>query len=205
MRDRRLIGISALFGALMLASMSPLSVSAATGPRFGARLSHTTQADNGKTSCDQNAHIHAGATCSWVALDAFENGDHQQAPKTGTIAKVRLISCVGGSFVVQVARAKPSTHQAKVVRNGPTIKYLKDPRSTCGGEDQDDYIIQSFNVNFTVSKGDYIAVKAKSVGFMHSSSSGGVLLFDPALVPGGGYQTRDSATNDMLIQFQYKQ
>jgi hypothetical protein len=206
MRDRRLIGFSALFASLVLASISPLSVSAAGTPtRFGARLSHSTQADPGKTRCDDSAHVHTGATCTWIAIQAFENGDHQKAPRDGTIHKVRLISCVGGSFVVQVARKKPSQNKWKVVHSGPTIHYVADNQSGgCGGgPDADKFVIQSFPVNFSVHKGDYIAVKAKGIGFMHSSSSGPTLLFDPALAPGGSYIGPDSAANDMLLQFQY--
>lgn len=205
MPDRRLMGFSALFAALVLASISPLSVSASSSSvRFGAKLTHSTEPDNGKTRCDDSAHIHTGATCTWVATDAFENGSHQRAPQNGTIHHVRLVSCVGGSFVVQVARKKSGQNKWKVVHSGPTLQYLADTQSGgCGGIDGNNYKIQSFAVNFPVSKGDYIAVKAKSVGFMHSSSSGGVLLFDPALSPGGSFVSADSATNDMLIQFQY--
>ena len=43
MRDRRLIGFSALLFSLVLAGLSPLSVSAAAPVRFGAHLSHSTQ------------------------------------------------------------------------------------------------------------------------------------------------------------------
>ena len=52
-----------------------------------------------------------------------------------------------------------------------------------------------------VKKGDFIAVKAKRVGFMRSSSSGDTYLFEPPL--GSSYRSRDTTTGNMLIQFQY--
>ena len=69
-------------------------------------------------------------SCTWVAVEAFENGDQDKAPRNGTIRKVRLISCVAGSFTVQVARARPGDDgKAKIVRQGPTINYAKDNQS----------------------------------------------------------------------------
>jgi len=141
--------------------------------------------------------------CTWVAVEAFENGDHEKAPRNGTIRKVRLISCVGGSFTVQVARYRPTDDKAKVVRSGPTINYVKDERETWGGDFQDDYKIQSFNVNFHVNKGDYIAVKGTKVGFIHRAGSGDAIKFRPPLLVGGSFQSPDDDENSLLIQFEY--
>ncbi len=204
MRHPRRLGLGGLLAVLLLVSIAPLSVSASTPVRFGAKLTHSTQ-PTGKERCDRYSGVRHNATCTWVAVQAFENGGHQQAPMNGTIGKVRLISCQGGSFVVQVARAKPGQHKAKVVRNGPKLTYVKDAQSGgCGGINGDNYRIQSFRVNLRVSKGDYIAVKAPAIGFLHNSSSGDALVFDPPLNPGGSFTTSDSSTGGMLIQFQYK-
>jgi hypothetical protein len=204
MRDRRLIGFSALFGALVLATISPLSVSASTPTRFGAKLSHSTQ-PTPREQCGDTVGTSNPRTCTWVAVQAFENGGHQQAPKDGTIGKVRIVSCVGGSFTVQVARAKPGPRQAKIVRSGPKLTYVKDSQSGgCGGLNGDNYQIQSFNVNLKVSKGDYIAVKGTKVGFIHNSSSGDAIVFEPPLPTGGSFKTADTSTGSLLIQFQYK-
>jgi hypothetical protein len=180
--------------------MPALPASAATPVRFGAKLTKTTQADPFAEWCRDSNHA---SKCTWVAVEAFENGDKYKAPKDGRIRRVRLISCVGGSFTVQVARVRRSEDKAKIVRSGPTINYVRDSRSTCGGEDEDDYRIQSFSVNFWVKRNDYIAVKGNKVGFMHSSSSGPSIKFRPPLPVGGGYQTADSDENSLLIQFQY--
>ena len=204
MRDRRLIGISALLFSLVLAGISPLSVSAASPVRFGAHLSHSTQ-PTPRERCGDTVGKSNPRTCTWVAVEAFENGGHEKAPKDGTIGKVRIISCIGGSFTVQVARARPSLDQAKIVRSGPTLTYVKDTQSGgCGGPSGDNYKIQSFRVHFHVNKNDYIAVKGTKIGFIHNSSSGDALVFEPRLLTGGSFKTADTSTGGMLIQFEYK-
>ena len=71
MRHRRLTILSALLVALMLTGVAPLTTSAA-GTRFGAKLSKTTQADPSPDWCRNSNHA---TKCTWVAVEAFENGD----------------------------------------------------------------------------------------------------------------------------------
>ena len=172
--------------------------------RFGAHLSHSTQ-PTPRELCGDTVGKSDPRTCTWVAVEAFENGGHEQAPKDGTIGKVRIISCIGGTFTVQVARARPGHHQAKIVRSGPSLTYVKDTQSGgCGGLGGDNYKIQTFKVTLHVETGDYIAVKGTKIGFIHNSSSGDALVFEPKLPTGGSYQTADTSTGGMLIQFEYK-
>jgi len=71
----------------------------------------------------------------------------------------------------------------------------------CGGDNGDDYIIQHFAVTVHVNQGDYIAVKARKLGFIHNSGGGNTLLFSPPLVPGGTFQTADGESSaDLMIQ-----
>jgi hypothetical protein len=200
MRRRDRLWFCGLLVALLVTVLPAVSASAATPTRFGAKLTKSTQADPFAEWCRDSNH---SAKCTWVAVEAFENGDRYKAPRNGTIRRVRLISCVGGSFTVQVARARRSTDEAKIVRSGPTITYARDNRSECGGSNGDDYRIQSFAVNFHVNRNDFIAVKGNKVGFMRSSSSGPSIKFRPPLPTGGGYQVADSDENSLLIQFQY--
>src|SRR3954453_8119001 len=102
--------VSVLVGALALpASAAPVG--------FGAKLTKFSQ-PTGPEKCDQNGGIPDNATCTWVATTAFENGSHFKAPQTGTIKHLKLISCVAGTFTLQIARVHFAQHQAKVVRNG---------------------------------------------------------------------------------------
>jgi hypothetical protein len=148
-----------------------------------------------------------------VSVEAYHNAGREKAPKTGTIGKVRLVSCVRGSFRLQFARVKPALDQARVVRNGPVIRYQADPRQVdgdedtfCGGEDGDDYIIQTFSVDVHVNKGDYIVIRAATTGTLYCAGGSGVLLFSPPLAPGGVFRDADDDTScNLLVQLEYKQ
>ena len=78
MRHRRLTTLGALLVALMLAGIAPLTTSAATGTRFGAKLTKKTQPDARVEWCRDSNH---SSTCTWVAVEAFENGDKEKAPQ----------------------------------------------------------------------------------------------------------------------------
>lgn len=200
MRRRQRLWFCGLVVSVLMAVLPAVPASAAT-VRFGAKLTRDTQPTPAER-CDQHGSIPDNKACTWVMKVAYQNVAGTRAPKDGTINRVRLISCVAGSFTVQVARRKSGTQRFKVVKSPATISYARDSRPECGGEDSDDFRIQSFRVNFTVKKGDYIAVKAKRVGFMRNSSSGDTYLFEPPL--GGSYRNRDTTTGNMLIQYQYR-
>lgn len=197
-RRHRLWAAGLIVSVLMTAL--PSIPAAAAGTRFGAKLTRETQPTERQWCRDSNH----SATCTWVAVEAYANGDRYKAPRDGTIRKVRLISCVGGTFRVQVARARRSAEEARIVRQGPTITYVKDSQpGGCGGDNFDNYRIQTFSVNFRVNKGDYIAAKGTKIGFMNNSSSGPSLKFRPPLPVGGSYQEADDSTGSLLLQFEY--
>jgi hypothetical protein len=207
-----LVALFSLAGLVLLAAQ-PLDASAAP-VRFGAKLTTSSQPSNAESgrSCDENAGIPSGGNCTWVSVEAYQNAGHEKAPKTGTIGRVRLVSCVAGSFRLQFARVLPALGQARVVRNGPLIRYLADPRQVddnedtfCGGEEGDDYIIQTFRVNTHVNKGEYIAIRTASTGALYCAGGSGVLLFSPPLAPGGAYRdAEDSTSCNLLVQLQYR-
>jgi hypothetical protein len=213
-RIAKLVGLSALIICALLVVAQPLGARGAAPVRFGANLTTSSQPSNaeGGQTCDQNADIPAGATCSWVSVQAYHNGGHEKAPKTGTIGQVRLVSCVGGSFRLQLASVRGKSRQAKVVRNGPIIRYRADPRQIdgddntfCGGDDGDDYIIQTFSVNVHVNKGEFIAIRAARTGTLYCSGGSGTLLYNPPLAPGQAYRNAtDNASCNLLVQLQYK-
>jgi hypothetical protein len=177
---------------------------AATPTFFGAELTSQSQPSNAQNgqSCDENAGIPPGSTCTWVAITAFENGSHFTAPKTGTIKHVKLVSCVKGKFRLQLAKANPSAQKAKIVVNGPEITYAG--QSPCGGPNGDHYVVQRFRVNLHVTKGDYIAIKARSTGTLSCSGGDGFLLYAPPLpVDGPLKKSQSGASCDLLVQLSY--
>src|SRR5579859_7515631 len=95
----KVLGVVMLPVALVGVSASAGSAATSSAPTFfGAKLSSQTQpsnAENGQ-SCSQNGGIPHGATCTWVGISAFENGSNWNAPRTGTIKHVKLVSCKAG-------------------------------------------------------------------------------------------------------------
>jgi hypothetical protein len=200
--------LSVLVAPLILAGLTASSGNAATATTptfFGAKLSSQTQpsnAENGQ-SCDENAGIHHGSTCTWVAISAFENGSHFKAPRTATVKHVKVVSCVKGKFQLQLAKADPSTHKAKIVAKGLQISYAG--QRPCGGVNGDHFIVQSFKVKLHVAKGDFIAIKAKSTGTLSCSGGDGLLLYAPPLPVGGPFKKSHSgASCDLLVQLSYR-
>ena len=212
MRKRFLVAMCSVAMALLTVGALSSPVGAA-GVSFGAALDNMSQ-PNGPEKCDQDAGIPHNATCTWVIGSAFQAGvgNHWAAPKNGTIGKVRIVSCVAGSFILQLARAKPSTHQARIVRSGPTVSYPADPRQVdgdpntdCGGPNGDDYIVTTKKVTLKVDKGEWIAIKTSKLGAVHCSGGGNVMLFAPPLVAGGSYKHQKGGDScDPLIALVYK-
>jgi hypothetical protein len=211
----KLVGLLALVGALALAVAQPLGASGSAKVRFGAKLTKESQPSNAESGrrCDEegdDSQIPPGAVCSWVSLESY-GGGLDKAPKAGVIGKVRLVSCVAGSFRLQIARVR-NGDEAKVVRNGPMIFYTADPRQIdddddtfCGGEEGDDFIIQTFTVNFLVNRGDRIAIRAARTGTLYCAGGSDVLLYSPPLARGGPFRTADQDTScNLLVQLEYK-
>ena len=190
--------------AAILALTQVLTTTAAP-VRFGARLTTDTQPQPALW-CDEPNDTPPHADCTWILNEAHQrpNGG-QKAPKAGTIGRVRLMSCDAGSFRVQVARQVPGTNRYRVVKDGPRIQYEGD-RQGCGDDDDFVYRIESFDTNFTVAKGDRIAIRTKRTGTLRCGSGGdNTWLFDPPLVAGGNARTpTDSQGCLLLVEWQYK-
>jgi hypothetical protein len=210
----KLVGSCGLITVLVLVGAQSLHATSAGPVRFGAALTSSSDPSNAESGqrCDNNNGIPKGATCTWVSVQAYQNAGHEKAPKTGTIGKLRLVSCVAGSFRLELASVKPALNRAKVVRDGPLIRYKADPRqidadpnTVCGGDNADNFLIQTFPVNVHVNKGDYIAIKTQKTGTLYCSGGSGVLLYSPPLATGGAYRHTNTDTScNLLVQLQYK-
>lgn len=187
---RLLAGAAAATGLTLLATAAPAATI------FGSKLNHEpTPAE----TCRMN---NASKMCSWVMTIAQQNVGHETAPKNGTIAILRLRSCSAGSFVLQLARAAPSSQKARVVRTGPEINYVGSAKNCNGGA----AFIETFNVNVPVTKGDYLAVIATKVGFIYNASGDGTLVFDPPLPDGGPARhatTKGTGSGILMLQAEY--
>src|SRR3954454_9150891 len=148
-------GLVGLVTTLILLAASATPVAAAS-TSFGARLDSTSQPSNaeGGQRCDSNANIPTGSKCAWLSVQAYRNGptgNRAVAPRTGHINRLKLVTCVAGSFQLQFAHRKSATsNKAKIVTNGPMINYAADPfvsdgnpDTFCGGDDGI-YTVQTF-------------------------------------------------------------
>lgn len=184
-----------LFGIVSASGVALLGTSASAATIFGSKLNHEP------TPAETCRATNPAKMCSWVLTIAQQNVGHERAPKNGTIVKLRLRSCSAGSFVLQRARAFPSSRQARVIKTGPTINYLGNASNCNGG-----LFIETFTVNVPVLAGDYLAVVATKVGFIYNSSGDGSLVFDPPLVDGGTFRTAASSGTGagiLMLQAQY--
>ena len=179
------------FGILGAAGLALCGTSASAATIFGSKLNHEpTPAE----VCKQSK---PGDMCSWVMTIAQQNAGKEPAPKNGTIAKLKLRSCSPGSFVLQLARVNNETRRAKAVRTGPAINYKGNPINCEGGN-----VIETFNVNVPVVKGEHLAVIATKVGFIYNASGDGTFVFDPLLVDGGGFRPEGNGLGSGILLLQ---
>jgi hypothetical protein len=188
--------------AAVLAISSVVSVSAA-GPRFGSRLTPDTQPQPA-VYCDEPNDTPPHDDCTWILKEEYSDGPGlaEKAPKAGIIGRVRLMSCTPGNFRVQVARRVSGTDRYRVRKNGPSIQYQGD-LDQC---DDETYRIEGFATNFSVRRGDRIAIKARRAGTVRCGSGGAATLqFHPPLVAGGNARRpSDEEGCFLLIQWVYK-
>lgn len=160
---------------------------------FGSKLNHQLTPPQ---FCDQNDKA---KVCTWLLEIGQSNTSKTQAPRDGTIGKVRLIACEPGTFVLQIARAKPSNDTARVIRSGPLINYEGDKKNCKGTKFQ----IEEFDVSVPVKKGDFLAVVANKVAFLYNASGDGSILFDPPLPDGGpSRDASDDVDGDGFLMLQ---
>jgi hypothetical protein len=149
---------------------------------FGSAMTHEP------TPAEQCDSAKPERLCSWVLTQAQGAAGKEKAPKTGTLKAVRIRSCTGGTFILQVARAFPAADQARAVRTRRLINYRGSAQNCNGGR-----VIETFNVSMPVSTGDYLAVVATEVGFIYNASGDGSHVFAPPLADGGPLRTTTGA------------
>jgi hypothetical protein len=165
------------------------------GPHFGAKLSPDVQPSNASTA--HPCTPLEGQPCTRVAMEGYYRPEQPNAPKKGTIKRVRLIAGEAGSFRLQIAKARPGSDQAKIVRNGPRISYQGQPADA---EETGVYRVESFRVDVKVKKGEYLAIKSTETSMLRCSSGGpNQLLFQPPLALGSPFRTADDTDGCWLL------
>ena len=173
--------VLALTGLALVAG--PASAEAA---KFGSKVNKTVQPSNAGEAhpCPVGDYLSEPAKpCTWVMGEAYGNPGGEGSPKKGKLRKLKLVAGEKGSFRLQIARVKPNG-KAKVVRNGPRIRYQGQP--TDG--DPETYRVERFKVKVPIKAGERLAIKTKKTSTLRCSSGGpNTLLFHPPLVPGSPF------------------
>ena len=181
--------------ALATAALLLVPASSMAGPHFGAKLTPDVQPSNASTA--HPCTPLEGQSCTRVAMEGYYRPEQPNAPKAGTIKRVRLIAGEAGSFRLQIAKARPGSQQAKIVRNGPRISYQGQ---TPDADESGVYSVESFKVNVKVKKGEYLAIKSTSTSMLRCSSGGpNQLLFQPPLALGSPFRTADDTDGCWLL------
>ena len=144
--------------ATALVALAAVPASSLGATKFGAELTPDTQPSN---SSAEGAPCELGndSLCTRVSMEAYGRPDGgERAPKSGTIKKISVISQGPDTFRFELAEAKPSSEQAKVV-------YRSKKLHTQGQADPnaDTYTIETFKVNAPVKKGQYLATESKTL------------------------------------------
>jgi hypothetical protein len=172
-----------IFAAIAVIAMTIVPATSMAAPvKFGSKLNPTVQPSNSLPGlkCSQEAP----GPCTMVQNEAYGRPDGGElAPKTGTIKKIRLIAGGPGSFKLQIAKVKRSTlfgtNEAKVVANGPRISYQGQ---TAANEEAGSYLVETFDVNVPVKKGQQLALKGNITSMVRCSSGGdNTLIYTPTL------------------------
>ena len=107
-------------------------------------------------------------------------------PRTARCTPLKLVTCDSGKFTLQLVKKNVERQWKPGVTDNQVIKYDADPRQVdgdpntdCGGPDGNDYLIQTFQINVAVQKGEYIAVRTAKLGTIHCSGDN-----MPHLLPG---------------------
>ena len=129
-----------------------------------------------------------------------------KAPKAGTIRRVRLMSC-DARQLPRPGGAQGSRHEQV---QGPQERAVDPvpgrPGQCCGDDDDFIYRIDRSATNFTVQRGDRIAIRAKRTGTLRCGGGGDTLLFThrswPAAMPAD--PVRRTEQLPLLVEWQYK-
>ncbi len=148
MRDLRLLGTSGLLAALMLVSIAP-TVRERGVPRPVRCQAHSLHAADQQGALRQqqrhqprgDLHLGGGRGVRERGPPARPQDRHHPQGAAGLLHRRQLH---------RPGRRTPTrpSNKARVVRNGPKLSYVADNQSGgCGGDNGDNYKIQSFNVS----------------------------------------------------------
>lgn len=191
-RIARIAGI-----AVAVALLAVPAIGKAATP-FGAKLTPDVQPSNAETAhpCAPNP----ARSCTRVLMDAYGRAGQSKAPKSGKIKRIKLIAGEAGSFRLQIVKVKAGTQQAKLMRNGPLVRYQGQPPLVDPDEPAEAYRVETFKVNVKVKRGEQLAIKSRETSMLRCSSGGAnQLLFQAPLALRSPFRTASETDGCWLL------
>jgi hypothetical protein len=189
-----------LFGSVVAAmgvaaTLAPAAASAAT-TTFGSSLDHSPA--NAGSTCAQDG-VMGPALCTHVGSFYPGSSGRAAAPVSGTVTKIRLMAEGPTKLVVEIVKVRhlSANHmqgQAEAVAKSRSLNVV-------GGTDSNgNSVIESFNVNLKVQKGEELAVNtASNTAEYCSDGTPGQLLFDPVLAVGHGFRSSGGVDGCLML------
>jgi hypothetical protein len=174
----------------------PAAASAST-TTFGSSLNHSPA--NAGNTCAQDGVVNGPALCTHVGSFYPGTSGRARSPVSGTITKIRLLAEGPTTLVVKVVQVRnvSSDHmhgQAKAIAKSRTL-HVQGTMDANGNA-----LVESFNVQLKVQKGDELAVDTTSNTAEYcADGTPGQLLFDPILSIGHGFRSAAGVDGCLML------
>jgi hypothetical protein len=193
---KRILIRSAVFAAVGLMAL-PAASSAFT---FGAQINREPSNSTPPRSCAQDSNVGLASPCTRVLI-ASENGfagGNLKSPKDGVVTQFRIRAGGPGSIRFKLVRLR-NVNQANSTAEGKA--HAKSQKFTVQGRGFDAVNpVESFNVNLTVKKGDYVAIEgSKTTAQRCTQGSPRQLMWSPSLKVGDPFRKNDAHANCTLM------
>jgi hypothetical protein len=185
-----------------LASAALLALPAASGAfKFGAKLDRDPDNSAPPHDCAKDGgEISSPCTRVLISSETGLVDNHLTSPKNGKITKIRIRAGAAGKVRFKLVRLKdinPAQHTVKGKAMAKSKQF-----SVQGNGFNSTNAIESFNVNMTVHKGDYLGFDSSKTSILRcSSGSTRQFLWNPTLSVGDPFRsTTFSGSCTLMVQ-----
>jgi hypothetical protein len=183
-----------------LAAAALLALPATSGAfKFGAKLNREPSNSAPAHDCSQDGgDIESPCTRVLVKSDTGLVDGNLTSPKSGKLTKIRVRAGAPGTIRFKLVRLKEPNPVAGTIK-GKAVAKSKQFQVKGRGFDTTDPV-ESFNVNMTVRKGDYLGFDSGKTSALRCNSGGlKQFLFSPPLAVGGSFRTTESTGSCTLM------
>jgi hypothetical protein len=176
-----------LASALGAIAVVPAAASATTW--FGSSLNH--EPANAGHYCDAN-NDPSTDSCTRVGSDYPGTSGRAMSPVKGIITAINIRPAGPMTFRVKVVKIRnlASNFQSAQAKAVAVSRLITTPGPTADQLNNNEYPVETFKVHLKVKKGQELAIDTQqNTAEYCSNGTPGVLVFDPALSVGQGFQS----------------